>query len=515
MSLSRRLTLSLLAILLIFSLNVGTHFWGSFARTESMNAYRESVSAQQLATSIGLQLEEQRKQVRVLATLRETTSERLNDADRRRAMFRLNQITDDIIRLGNRSHEVTRPQFNELWQAAEELLSAWREFYNNYNDPGWSSSYPAPDAPDLYDEVRNKLVVLEERQSFISDQQAAIIDQTISLTDRITAIGFLASVLLSSILGFFLIRYTNRSFSRLKTGTLRIGAGDLDYRIQGIEDAGEIGELATAFNNMTAKLRRAVEDVRQAKENADRANEAKSSFLANVSHELRTPLNAIIGYSEMLHDEVDDGGEINREQFKIDLQKIIMSGKLLLNLINDILDLSKIETGKIELYPEIFNPLELLQQACETVEPMRLKNSNTLELELPEAMSPCYNDATKFRQIIVNLLSNACKFTSNGCITVSAEELEGDEGLAMFTVSDTGIGMTREQQTKVFDAFVQADKSTSRNYGGTGLGLSICKEYCEMMGGSIEVESEPDVGASFRVLLPIQVHALESDPEAA
>ncbi len=515
MSLSRRLTLSLLAILLIFSLNVGTHFWGSFARTESMNAYRESVSAQQLGTSIGLQLEEQRKQVRVLATLRETTTERLGDEDRSRAMGNLNGITDEIIRLGNAAHEVTRPQFDDLWESAEKLLSAWREFYNQYNDPGWTSPFPAPDAPELYDAVREKLVMLEDRQNFISDQQATIIDQTIALTDRITAISFLASVFLSSILGFFLIRYTNNSFSRLKTGTLRIGAGDLEYRIEGIEDAGEIGELANAFNDMTGKLRKAVEEVRKAKENADRANEAKSSFLANVSHELRTPLNAIIGYSEMLWDEVEDPGEIDRSQTKSDLEKIIMSGKLLLNLINDILDLSKIETGKIELYAEEFSANELLEQARHTVEPMRMKNNNRIELELPGALPTFYNDATKFRQVFVNLLSNACKFTHEGTITISADPLEGDDGLVMFTVSDTGIGMTDEQCDKVFDAFVQADISTTRNYGGTGLGLSICKEYCEMMGGSIHVESEPEVGTSFRVVLPVQVHALESDHEAA
>ena len=514
MSLSRRLTLSLLAILLIFSLNVGTHFWGSFARTESMNAYRESVSAQQLSTNIGLQLEEQRKQIRVLATLRETTEERLSDEDQGRATGNLNGISVAVTRLGRATHEVTRPQYDALWQATEKLLPAWREFYRNYNDVGWVSPYPAPDVPEFYDDVREKLVILEDRQSFISDQQATIIDQTISLTDRITAISFLASVLLSSILGFFLIRYTNNSFSRLKTGTLRIGSGDLNYRIDGIEDAGEIGELAKAFNDMSAKLRNAIEEVHQARENADRANEAKSSFLANDSHELRTPLNAIIGYSEMLYDEVEDEGVVDRDQFKNDLEKIITSGKLLLSLINDILDLSKIETGKIELYPESFSAPELLEQACHAIQPQLSKNNNSLELELDE-LPMLFNDATKFRQIFINLLSNACKFTRDGNIVVKASQLEGDDGLALFEVKDTGIGMTAEQQAKVFDAFVQADKSTTANYGGTGLGLSICKDFCEMMGGSISVESEPGRGTNFQVVLPLQVLGQESDHEAA
>ncbi|MEM0955236.1 MAG: HAMP domain-containing sensor histidine kinase [Pseudomonadota bacterium] len=515
MSLSRRLTLSLLAILLIFSLNVGTHFWGSFARTESMNDYRESVSAQQLATGLGVELDEQRTQVRVLAALRETTPDRLSDEDRDRAIDNLGNITDAIMQLGATTHDVTRPQYDELWTATQQLLPVWEAFYGNYNDPGWQPAYAEADAPTLYDDVRERLMILEERQSFISDQQATIIDQTIALTDRITAISFLASVFLSGILGVFLIRYTNRSFSRLKTGTLRIGAGDLDYRIDGIEDAGEIGELAKAFNHMTGKLRTAVEDVRRAKENADRANEAKSSFLANVSHELRTPLNAIIGYSEMLHDELGDS-TIDREQFRNDLGKIIMSGKQLLALINDILDLSKIETGKIELYPENFSAGELLEQACQTIEPLLARNNNRLKMDVADKLPMFFNDAVKFRQVFVNLLSNACKFTENGEITVRAEPLEGADPLVLFSVDDTGIGMTAAQQTKVFDAFVQADKSTSRNYGGTGLGLAICKDYCEMMGGTITVESEPEVGTSFRVVLPVQAHHdLKSDHEAA
>ncbi|MEP5763090.1 MAG: ATP-binding protein [Halieaceae bacterium] len=515
MSLSRRLTLSLLAILLIFSLNVGTHFWGSFARTESMNAYRASVSAQQLATAIGLQLEEQRKQIRVLATLRETTEERLGEEDRDRAAANLAAVSDSIELLGEASHDVTRPQYEALIRASGEILPAWQQFYLNYNDAAWSSPYPAPDVPELYDETRQKLKVLEERQSFIADQQAAIIDRTIALTDRITAIGYLASVFLSSILGFFLIRYTNNSFSRLKTGTLRIGSGDLNYRIESIEDASEISDLAGAFNEMSDKLRNAIEEVRSAKEDADRANQAKSSFLANVSHELRTPLNAIIGYSEMLFDELEDKSEVDKPQFQSDLDKIIISGKQLLSLINDILDLSKIETGKMPLYPEKFSVAELFEQASHTIEPLLGRNNNTLEVSTSDRLPMFFNDATKFRQVFVNLLSNACKFTESGVIRLSAEPLQGDEPRVLFCVSDDGIGMTPEQQDQIFDAFVQAEDSTSANYGGTGLGLAICKDYCELMGGEITVESEPGVGTTFRVNLPVQVHAPGLDHEAA
>ncbi len=515
MSLSRRLTLSLLAILLIFSLNVGTHFWGSFARTESMTAYRSSVSAQQLATEIGLQLEEQRKQIRVLATLRETTEDKLSDEDRGRAEENMRELVDSIRRLGSESHEVNQPQYDELWRASRELLPAWQEFYRKYNDSAWNSPFASADAPQQYEALRQRLLDVEERQSFIADQQATIIDRTIALTDRITAIGFLASIFLSSTLGFFLIRYTNKSFSRLKTGTLRIGSGDLNYRIENIEDTGELGELAAAFNDMSDKLRNAIEDVRQAKVNADEANQAKSTFLANVSHELRTPLNAIIGYSEMLYDELEDEIRIDRQQFQHDLVKIILSGKQLLSLINDILDLSKIETGKMPIYAERFNVAESLEQVCQTIEPLLSKNNNTLEVSTSERLPIFFNDATKFRQVFVNLLSNASKFTDSGTIRLSAEPLDGDEPRVLFCVSDDGIGMSVDQQEKIFEAFVQADSSTSKNYGGTGLGLAICKNYCALMGGDIVVESEPGVGTTFRVNLPVQVHVPGSSPANA
>ncbi len=515
MSLRRRLTLSLLAILVLLSLNVGTHFWGSFARTESMNAYRHSVNAQQLTTLIGQQLDDQRQQIRVLAALRETTEDTLSSEDRNQAEVSLRTISGEVVALGELSQDITLPQYESLQAALKDLLGAWGAFYEHYNDPAYQSEYGTPDAPKFYEEVINRLTALAERQTFIAEQRATIIDRTIELTDRITAIGFLASILLSSLLGFFLIRYTSESFNRLKTGTLRIGSGDLSYRIENIEDSGELGDLANAFNDMSDKLRRAIQEVREAKENADQANQAKSSFLANVSHELRTPLNAIIGYSEMLHDEVGDEGNIDREQFQRDLEKIIISGKQLLALINDILDLSKIETGKMTIFLEDFDPLQILQQVCQTIQPLLEKQDNVLELYSKDSLPQFHNDATKFRQIFLNLLSNATKFTTEGKIRVSAEQREGEPGFIAFSVTDNGIGMSSEQQARIFDAFVQADDSTSANYGGTGLGLAICKEYCELMGGSIGLESEEGVGTTFYINLPILGPGQESDRAAA
>lgn len=505
MSLRRRLTLSLVTILILFAVNVGTHFWGSYARNESMIAYRNSVTATQLSTEVEQLLEDQRQQILVLATLRDTTEDQLDEAEMEQAEDGIIAIIGKIQKLGKLSLSITELHYEKLWQSSSNLLEGWQAFYRGYNDPEFDMDM---DDPLPYLEASQRLKELEQRQAFIAVQRAAIIDRTISLTDRITVIGFLSSIFLTATLGFFLVRYTNSSLKRLKTGTERIGSGDLNYRIDNIDDSGELGDLADAFNDMSDKLRNAIYDVRKAKDSADEANAAKSIFLANISHELRTPLNAIIGYSEMLHDEMGDQQDLDRPQVQQDLEKIIRSGQQLLSLINDVLDFSKIETGKMSLHCETFQPAEIINQVCDSLMPLLRERHNELKISDLDTLTTLYNDSAKFRQIFTNLLSNACKFTLKGNISVFARNLPERPGWVEFAVRDTGIGMNQEQQSRVFEAFVQADPSTSANYGGTGLGLAICRDYCEMMGGSISVDSEPGSGSTFKVLLP-------SDPELA
>ena len=505
MSLRRRLTLSLVTILILFAINVGTHFWGSYARHESMEAYSDSVTAAQLSSQVEQLLNDQRQQILVLATLRETTEDQLDATETQQAMAGIEEIRQRIRRLGRLSPDVTRLQYERLLETSERLLEEWRLFYLNYNDPDCPADV---EDPLSYLETSERLKELEQRQAFIAVQRANIIDRTIALTDRITVLGFVASIVLTATLGFFLVRYTNRSLKLLKRGAERLGGGDLSYRIDNIADSGELGDLANAFNDMSEKLRNAMYDVSKARDAADEANAAKSIFLANVSHELRTPLNAIIGYSEMLHDELSDTGEVNRQQFQLDLEKIIRSGRQLLTLINDILDLSKVETGKMSLHCETFQPGDLLEEACDTITPQLMAQGNELRKSDFKALPTLYNDANKFRQIFTNLLSNACKFTENGIISVDARVPDERPGWVEIAVRDTGIGMDAEQQARVFDAFVQAESSTTARYGGTGLGLSICRDFCELMGGEIHVQSEPGKGSTFTVLIP-------SDPELA
>jgi len=246
-----------------------------------------------------------------------------------------------------------------------------------------------------------------------------------------------------------------------------------------------------------------------AQQESQEANQHKSLFLANMSHELRTPLNAIIGYSEMLQEEA---ANLSEPSFASDLNKIHSSGQHLLSLINDILDVSKIEAGKMEVFPEDFNLALLVEAVSHTIQPLLSKNENSLEFTISEFDENMYTDVTKLRQILFNLLSNANKFTAQGKIYLSASRFTAhNEPWIKVAVKDTGIGMNEKQIDKLFSPFTQADSSTTRNFGGTGLGLTISKHFCEIMGGNISVESESGVGSTFSICIPTTITVATSE----
>jgi len=314
--------------------------------------------------------------------------------------------------------------------------------------------------------------------------------------------------------------------------TMRMVSSNKNYAVRAVKKySDEIGRLIDGFNTMLSEIqqrdtvlqstngelktrtqeleeevfqrKQAQEELSKAKHAAEEANRAKSTFLANMSHELRTPLNAIIGYSEMLEEETRESGKIENVQ---DLKKIQAAGKHLLALINDVLDLSKIEAGKMGLHLETFDVPQVIEEMVTTLQPAAAKNANSIHVRVAENVSTMKADITKVRQILFNLLSNACKFTDHGTISVDVDQIKvAESDWIQFQVRDTGIGISARQKENLFHEFAQADSSIARKYGGTGLGLAITHRFVQLMKGQIGVESEPGKGAVFTVQLPTHI----------
>lgn len=295
--------------------------------------------------------------------------------------------------------------------------------------------------------------------------------------------------------------------------TARVVSERKDYSVRAPKHGNdELGVLIDSFNEMLLQIQKRDAELQEARAVAERANQAKSNFLSFMSHELRTPLTSIIGFSEMLIGEMEGEG---RAEWLDDLRRVHDSGRYLLELINDILDISKIEAGKMEIHLETFNVAALIRDLKGVMRPLVERNQNQLVLECPEDIGIMHADRIRVRQCLLNLLSNAGKFTEHGVITFSTQRVtRNGTDWYRFRIQDTGIGMTPELLNKLFRAFTQADDSTSRRYGGTGLGLALTRQFCRMMGGDVTVESEPGKGSAFTIKLPASAPRKGSAPLA-
>jgi signal transduction histidine kinase len=301
----------------------------------------------------------------------------------------------------------------------------------------------------------------------------------------------LASIALALGLGYAISWSLIGPVKQVEARLDRLAAGDFDQRVH-VVNRDELGTLAANVNRMCDELGRLYQHI-------EAASQHKSQFLASMSHELRTPLNAIIGLTEMM---VTNATRFGTEKAAEPLRRVNAAGTHLLGLINEVLDLSKIEAGKLELNPEPVNLARLIDEVIGTAGQLAEKNKNRLVVDSAEHLGPLIADPMRLKQILINLLSNACKFTKEGEVALRVRRVADGRDWVELAVADTGIGLTSEQQAKLFQDFTQADSLTARRYGGTGLGLALSRKLARMMGGDVTVASEPGKGSVFTVRLP-------------
>jgi signal transduction histidine kinase len=336
-------------------------------------------------------------------------------------------------------------------------------------------------------------LVTDPRQIF--QEQQNLVSELRWLFLTLLVVALTGSMLLEDRLVCYPIRELARAAER-------ISDRDFNIRLPTARND-EVGQLIKSFALMRSDIQLYQDEILQTRDEALQAARVKSEFLANMSHELRTPLNAILGYSELIEDDLCDQ---NNTDHLADIQKIQCAGHHLLALINDILDLSKIEAGKMELHVSTFSLNELIHEVAATIQPLAEKNGNTIDVQLNREVNIVNIDKTKVRQILFNLLSNACKFTSRGVISISVNNLPGDtDDRFVINVQDTGIGIPADKIATLFDAFTQVDSAYNRKYQGTGLGLALSRQLCQLMGGDIAVKSQADKGSTFTLSLPINL----------
>lgn len=515
MNLSKRIALTSSVILIFYFFTVVVFLWSTRYSGEIVDELQSVIRSQYLVGDVSQQLNELNTRLKVLDAVASAQDKKELDEKEQQNLLKSVEgigVAISAIRETAGSGLMRRIHGVDL---ADEIIRQWKQLIEHAEEVDQPIQlYSLVAFGYEFDKTGTQLELDGNVLRSLATELNREIDAAEALINRVSLMVFIVSSLIALSLIYFLIRYTQRSLSQLRRGTREWSKGNLAHRIW-ISGKGDLAQLADSFNAMAERLDASLEQANEERQRANKANQAKSGFLANMSHELRTPMNAIIGYSEMLLEDIEDGAELDPDEISSDLGKINAAGKHLLGLINDVLDLSKVESGKMGIYNEVADLGQLINDVTTTVQPMVVKYENTLETVVELEDTEIRTDVTKFRQILMNLLSNAAKFTRKGTITIKANRFMEDE-VDMLSVSiiDTGIGMSGDQLEKVFEEFTQADDSTTREFGGTGLGLAICKKFSELMQGRIEVESTPGEGSCFTFIVPAIAVDLEKDEPA-
>lgn len=503
MNLSKRIALTSYLILFFYFVMVVVFLWSGKVNHDKVYKLQSLITTQYLVGDISQQLKALNKRLKVLETValvqKKTELENEEQAD----LLASIEVTDNALMDLNKGVDRGISLSLVGIQSAQNIINQWKVLIHNAVENG--SLIKVDSLVTFGPEFNNAEIRLKDDGVLlrtISFELNTDIADTEELLSRVSLIIFFVTAVISLVLTKMLIVYTESSLSSLRKGTKEWSDGNLSYRVE-VAGNGDISKLGIAFNVMAGKLDSALKAAFEEKQKADKANQAKSGFLANMSHELRTPMNAIIGYSEMILEEIEDDDDIEPEDIAADVSKIHSAGNNLLGLINEVLDLSKVEAGKMGLFNESVDLKTLINDVVTTIKPLVDQHDNTLNCIFNLEDAEICTDVTKLRQIMMNLLSNASKFTNNGVITIEANRfIEEKIDKISITVVDNGIGMTEEQLAKVFDEFAQADESTTREFGGTGLGLAICKKFAELMNSNITVESVIGEGTRFTFVGP-------------
>jgi len=493
MSIRLRVVLALSAILALAAASVATFVWATARRQAALDQLLAAVERRVVLDALRLELE----QVASAAGAGEAElAGRLREP--------LQRVAAQVRMLGTLPSAESRARVARLAQGWERLAAA-------AGTSGERGRPPAIDAAELRSvgeamigEVAAGLIA--EREEV--DRARAALVAVERVTTRIGIAVFSTATVIAAALAVALSLRLSLGLAHLKHGARVIGRGNLSYRIR-LASRDELGELAAALNEMAERLQAAQAELVEAHAAAAAASQAKGAFLARMSHELRTPLNAIIGYSEMLREDAEAAGQT---ALAGDLDKIKTSGTHLLTMINEVLDLAKIEAGKMTLRVEELQVAPVIREVAAAITPLARERRNTLRVAAGSELGTMHADVTKLRQVLFNLLGNACKFTEDGTITLAARRAEDlDGGRMVFEVADTGIGMTAEQLESAFREFEQGGPSASHGRGGTGLGLVISRRLCRLMGGELLAESQPGQGTTFRAVVPLVVRGGTSE----